>query len=236
MYLVVSISTSPKTDFCVCHVCTLLKQSNDVSEEVLEEEGGFIWILSTLVAILAHLVWGRGTRVVAQGLPFPTTFWNLTDSIEKVVRGTLLVVASLYGMTYMEPQTQSGNEWNVTRVYCFCCLRGSLDSYILTFGRKCRDAYSQDVLIALARWLLWLCVMNSPTWKSGHVLELATRPQLLKDRSYDSSMTLKPALVSLQSIKQVHESIKNKLQTQANQGWVLSCVCCHICFSRWASI
>lgn len=37
MYLVVSISTSPKTDFCVCHVCTLLKQSSDMNEEVLEE-------------------------------------------------------------------------------------------------------------------------------------------------------------------------------------------------------
>lgn len=90
-------------------------------------------------------------RVSCSGPPISHNLWNLIDSIEKVVRGTLLVVASLYGMTYMEPQTQSGNEWNVTQAYCFCCLRGSLDSYILTFGRKCRDAYSQDVLIALAR-------------------------------------------------------------------------------------
>lgn len=196
----------------------------------------FLWIPSTLAGVPTHLVWRCGTSGVAQGLPFPTTFWNLIDSIEKVVRGTLLVVASLYGMTYMEPQTQSGNEWNVTRVYCFCCLGGSLDSYILTFGRKCRDAYSQDVLTALARWWLWLCVTDSPTWNSGHVQELVTTPRLLKDRRSDSFMTLKPALVSLQSIKQMHESIKNKVQTQANQRWAVTCVCCHICFSRWASI
>lgn len=46
-----------------------------------------------------------------------------------------------------------------------------------------------------------------------------TRPKLRKDRRPDSPVTLKPALVSFQSAKQMHGSIKNQLETQTSQRW-----------------
>lgn len=219
-YLVVSRAPSPKPVICVCvsHVCFLWKQSSD-----MHGEGGR-WLSRDHLYPCRHppppgLKAGHWSS--PSGPPIACSLrepdWQDRESSKRHLPGYCFLIGN---------GTSSAWEW----VECdpgilFLLLEMEMELLHSHLWKEVQDAHSQDMPIALTGWLPWLPVTHSPAWNSGPGWELA------KDRCADSSMTLKPVIVSLQSAKQMHVSIKNKLETQTNQRWVGACACCQLCLA-----
>lgn len=159
-YLVVSRAPSPKTVICVRVPCV----SGD-----MHGEGGR-WLSRDHLYLCRHphppgLEAGHWSS--PSGPPITCSLWEPDWQHWESSRRQLPGYCFLIRNGVVRAQAQSGNEWNVTQVYCLCCLRRRWNSYMLTFGRKCRDAYSQDMPVALTRWLPWLPLTHSPAWNSG---------------------------------------------------------------------